>query len=218
MQFKNRQAAGKFLAQKMLKYREEPNLLVLALPRGGVPVAVEVAKLLDAPMDLFMVRKLGVPNHEELALGAVATGGARVLNRKVIEAFHVTQAELDAVIEAEMKELERRQRVYRSNRPLPQIQGRTIILIDDGLATGASMRAAILALSQQKPRKIIVGVPTASVETCNEFRQYVDEIVCAITPDQFYAVGLWYKDFAQVTDEEVHRLMLDMQDYETSLH
>jgi putative phosphoribosyl transferase len=212
MQFKDRQEAGKFLAQKLLKYRDEPNTLVLALPRGGVPVALEVAKALNLPMDLFLVRKLGVPNHEELALGAVATGGVRVLNPKVIETFHVSKAELDAVIDAELKELERRQRAYRPNRPLPQIQDKTVILIDDGLATGATMRAAILALRQKQPKQIVVGVPTAAAETCDEFRNYVDEIVCAIAPEQFYAVGLWYKNFAQVSDEEVHSLLAELQE------
>jgi putative phosphoribosyl transferase len=212
MQFQNREEAGKILAKKLLKYRDEIDTLVLALPRGGVPVAVEVAKAINAPLDLFMVRKLGVPGHEELGFGAVATGGVRILNPHIIQAYQLPKEAIDRVTETELREMERRQRAYRDERPLPHIQGKTILLIDDGLATGTTMRAAILALRQQHPKKIVVGVPTAAAEICNEFRNYVDEIVCAIAPELFYSVGLWYKDFSQLTDEEVRGLLAEMEE------
>jgi putative phosphoribosyl transferase len=211
MRFKDRAEAGKFLAEKLLKYRDQPDVLVLALPRGGVPVAVEVAQALHIPLDVFLVRKLGVPGHEELAMGAVATGGVRVLNQSVMQNLGVTKAELDAVTRAEQQELERRQQAYRDARPLPEIHDHTVILIDDGLATGASMRAAVLAIRQQHPARVVVGVPAAAPETCDEFRDEVDDIVCAITPYPFYGVGQWFEDFSQVTDDEVRRMLMRVQ-------
>jgi putative phosphoribosyl transferase len=209
--FQDRAEAGKLLAEKLLKYRDQADLLVLALPRGGVPVAMEVAHALHAPLDVFLVRKLGVPGQEELALGAVATGGVRVLNQDVMQSLHISQEELDTVTTAEQQELERRQRAYRDARPAPEIRDHTIILIDDGLATGASMRAAVLAVRQQHPKRIVVAVPAAAPETCDEFRGEVDEIICAITPFPFYGVGLWYEDFSQVTDEEVRSSLASAQ-------
>ncbi len=211
MQFENRAEAGRYLAQKLMAYRDQPDVLVLALPRGGVPVAYEVAKALHAPLDVFLVRKLGVPGHEELAMGAVATGGVRVLNEAVVRALNISEEQINAVTEAELRELERREQAYRGSRPAPQIRDRTIILVDDGLATGATMYAAIVALRQQHPKKIVVAVPTASPETCDEFRSVSDEVVCAITPEPFYAVGLSYKDFSQTTDEEVRDLLARAQ-------
>lgn len=207
MLFENRTHAGQELAKKLSEYANCDDVLVLALPRGGVPVAYEVAKALHAPMDVFLVRKLGVPGHEELAFGAVASGGVRVLNRAVVKSEAVSDAEIEATSQAELKELERRERAYRDNLPKPQVKERTVILVDDGLATGASMRAAVLALREQQPTKIVVAVPTASAKTCDEFRDQVDDIICAVTPEPFYAVGLWYQDFSQTSDEEVRELL-----------
>jgi putative phosphoribosyl transferase len=212
MHFQNRTEGGRALAEKLLDYRDQPEVLVLALPRGGVPVAAEVAQALRLPLDVFLVRKLGAPGNEELALGAVATGGVRVLNQSIIEAFEVTQAELDSIIAAEQQELERRQRAYRDGLPPPEIRDRTVLLIDDGLATGATMYAAVLALRQQQPARIVVGVPVAAPETCAEFRDEVDEIVCAITPEPFYGVGMWYRDFEQTSDDEVRELLAQTRD------
>jgi putative phosphoribosyl transferase len=211
MRFRDRKDAGKRLAEQLSGYKGQPDVLVLALPRGGVPVAVEVARTLHAPMDVFLVRKLGVPGQKELALGAVATGGVRVLNRGLLNSLHITPGELEAITASEQRELERRQRLYRDDRPEPMIRDRTVILVDDGLATGATMRAAVLALRQQKPARIIVGVPAASPQTCHDFRDEVDEIICAITPEPFHAVGLWYEDFAQVTDDEVRAMLAQTQ-------
>src|ERR671923_1272113 len=207
MLFRNRTEAGRQLAAKLMAYADRPDVLVLALPRGGVPVAFEVAKILDAPLDVFLVRKLGVPGHEELAMGAIASGGVRVLNQEVVEMLHIPEGVIARVADEEQRELERRERAYRGDRPVPSVRGRTVILVDDGLATGSSMRAAAAALRQREPVRIVVAVPTAAPETCNEFRTEVDEIVCAITPEPFYAVGLWYEDFAPTTDEEVRRLL-----------
>jgi len=205
--FRDRTEAGQFLATKLTAYAGRPDVLVLALPRGGVPVAFGVAKALDAPLDVFLVRKLGVPGHEELAMGAIASGGLRVLNQEVVEMLHISQGVIAAVADEEQRELERRERAYRGDRPAPSVRGRTIILVDDGLATGSSMRAAAAALRQRQPARLVVAVPTAAPETCNEFKTEVDEIVCAITPDPFYAVGLWYEDFSQTTDQEVRDLL-----------
>jgi predicted phosphoribosyltransferase len=182
-------------------------VLVLALPRGGVPVAYEVARALNVPMDVFLVRKLGLPGHEELAIGAVASGGTRVLNRDVIEARAVPDPVIDGVARQALRELERRERAYRGDRPFPNVRGQMAILVDDGLATGSTMRAAAEALRQQGPARLIVAVPAGSPRTCDEFRAEVDEVICAITPEPFYAVGLWYDDFAQTTDDEVRALL-----------
>jgi predicted phosphoribosyltransferase len=205
--FRDRSEAGRLLAQKLLAYANRPDVLVLALPRGGVPVAYEVARALDAPLDVFLVRKLGVPGYEELAMGAVATGGVRVLNDQIVNTLRIPSYVIDAVAAWEQQELARRERVYRGERPPPDVHGRTVILVDDGLATGATMHAAITALRQQQPARIVVAVPTAAAETCDELRTQVDDVICAITPEPFYAVGLWYEDFSQTTDEEVRELL-----------
>ena len=207
MIFRDRHEAGRRLAAQLMDYADRPDVLVLALPRGGVPVAFEVAQALHAPLDLFLVRKLGVPGHEELAMGAIATGGVRVLNDEVLRYLHVPDEVIDAVASKEQRELERRERLYRDDRPAPDVRGRTVILVDDGLATGSTMRAAAAALRQQQPAKIIIAVPVSAPQTCDEFRSEVDEIVCAVTPEPFHAVGLWYKDFSQTTDQEVRDLL-----------
>ena len=205
--FRDRREAGRLLAAKLRAYANRPDVIVLALPRGGVPVAFEVASALGAPLDVFLVRKLGVPGYEELAMGAVATGGVRVLNDEIVRGLGIPDYVIDAVAAWEQQELTRRERVYRDDRPQPNVQGRTVILVDDGLATGATMLAAIKALRQQQPARIVVAVPTASPETCSEMRSEADDVVCAITPEPFYSVGLWYDDFSQTTDEEVRELL-----------
>jgi putative phosphoribosyl transferase len=207
MVFQDRHEAGKRLAEHLTDYAHRPDVIVLALPRGGVPVAFEVAQAHHAPLDVFLVRKLGVPGQEELAMGAVATGHVRYLNQKVVSEFNVTPEDIEAVTQAEMRELERRENLYRDDRPAPEVNGKTVILVDDGLATGASMYAAVMALRQRDPAQIVVAVPIASPETCDAFRDVVDDIVCAVTPEPFYAVGLWYRDFSQTTDEEVRDLL-----------
>src|SRR5213075_2257836 len=207
MIYRDRIDAGKQLAARLADYADRDEVLVLALPRGGVPVAYEVAKALRAPLDIFLVRKLGVPGHEELAMGAIATGGVRVLNDDVVDYLRIPGAVIDAVAADELRELERRERAYRGDRPEPDVRGKTVILVDDGLATGSTMRAAAAALRQQDPAKIVVAVPVAAEATCEEFREEVDEVICAITPEPFYAVGIWYEDFSQTTDEEVRDLL-----------
>ena len=209
--FRDRREAGRLLAAKLSGYANRPDLLVLALPRGGVPVAYEVARALGAPLDVFVVRKLGVPGYEELAMGAVATGGVRVLNEEIVERLSIPNHLIDAVTAHEQQELSRRERLYRGGRPLPRVRDRTVILVDDGLATGATMHAAIEALRQLRPARIVVAVPTAAPQTCEELRAKVDDVICAITPEPFHAVGLWYQDFSQTTDEEV-RDLLALQD------
>ena len=211
MYFRDRRDAGRQLAAELAAYANRPDVLVLALPRGGVPVAYEVARALKAPLDVFLVRKLGLPGQEELAMGAVASGGVRVLNRDVVEALRIPDELIDAVARRELQELERRERLYRGNRPFPDVHGKTVILVDDGLATGSTMRAAAEVLRQQGPARLIVAVPAGSPQTCDEFRDEVDEVVCAITPDPFYAVGVWYDDFSQTTDEEVRSLLAAAQ-------
>jgi predicted phosphoribosyltransferase len=195
------------LAAKLTAYANRPDVIVLALPRGGVPVADEVARALGAPLDVFVVRKLGVPGSEELAMGAVATGGVRVLNDPPVNRLGIPDHLIDAVAVREGQELARRERLYRGGRPLLDVRDRTVILVDDGLATGATMHAAIAALRQLHPARIVVAVPTASPETCEEMRAEVDDVICAITPEPFQAVGRWYQDFAQTTDEEVQDLL-----------
>ena len=205
--FRDRTEAGRLLAARLEKYAGKPDVIMLALPRGGVPVAYEVAKALHAPMDVFVVRKLGIPAHEELAMGAVATGGVRVLNEQVVRGLSIPDYVIDAVATWELRELERRERLYRGDRPPPDVRGKTIILVDDGLATGSTMLAAVRALRQQGPARLVVAVPVAAPDTCEVLKAYVDEVVCAATPEPFYAVGLWYRDFSQTTDEEVRELL-----------
>lgn len=216
MRFKNRVEAGRFLAERLSAYANRTDTLVFGLPRGGVPVAYEVATALNSPMDVFVVRKLGVPGHEELAMGAIATGGARSLNHDVIEYLRIPEEVVDEVTEREKQELERRERLYRDNRPARSPRDRVAILVDDGLATGSSMRAAALAMRQQQPSSIVVAIPVASIEACEDLRSQADEIVCLYTPDPFYAVGLWYEDFSQTTDEEVRDLLARAENKLTS--
>jgi len=205
--FHDRTDAGQQLATQLMAYANRPDVVVLALPRGGVPVAYEVAQALNAPLDVFLVRKLGLPGQEELAMGAIATGGVTVLNSEVVDALRIPDDVIDRVAAQEQRELERRERLYRDDRPAPNVRGKTVILVDDGLATGATMYAAAAALRELGPDRIVVAVPTAAPETCDAFRDAVDEIVCAITPDPFYAVGLWYEDFSQTSDDEVRDLL-----------
>jgi len=217
MIYRDRIEAGKHLAAQLAHYANRDDLLVLALPRGGVPVAYEVAKALRAPLDIFLVRKLGVPGYEELAMGAIATGGVRVLNDDVVEQLFIPAGVIDSVSANELRELKRRERAYRGNRPEPEVRGKTVILVDDGLATGSTMRAAVAALRQQSPARIIVAVPVSAPQTCDEYRMGVDEIVCATTPEPFYGVGRWYKDFSQTTDEEVRDLLEKGRKYYASV-
>lgn len=204
--FRDRIEAGQLLGRE-LAARTIENAIVLALPRGGVPVGSEVAKALGALLDVFIVRKLGVPGHEELAMGAIASGGVRVLNRDVLDYARITQQQLDAVAAREERELSRREAEYRGNRTPLDVRGRTVIIVDDGLATGSTMRAAVQALRAMEPKRVIVAVPVGAVQTCEELRQLVDEMVCLRTPEPFEAVGLWYDDFTQTTDAEVHALL-----------
>ena len=205
--FPDRAEAGRVLATKLSKYAGSDDVIVLGLPRGGVPVAYEVAQSLRVPLDVFMVRKLGVPGFEELAVGAIASGGVRVLNEDVVRALPNADEIIDAVTERENLELERREQQYRSNRPAPEISGRTVILIDDGLATGATMRAAVKALRQREAARIVVAVPVGPPDTCKEFEDVADEVVCASAPEFFQAVGQYYEDFSQTSDDEVRDLL-----------
>jgi putative phosphoribosyl transferase len=205
--FLNRKEAGKVLARKLEHYAGRSDLLVLALPRGGVPVGYEVAKALQAPLDVFVVRKLGVQGHEELAFGAIASGGVRVFNDPLVKKLQISDTAIEQVTAREQDELIRREQLFRGDRPAIDAQGKTTILVDDGLATGASMRAAIQALKELQPAKIVVAVPIGSPETCEEVGREVDEIVCARTPAPFLAVGFWYNNFTQTTDAEVRELL-----------
>jgi putative phosphoribosyl transferase len=207
MVFHDRTEAGRQLAAKLMRYADRPDVLVLALPRGGVPIGFEVARALHAPLDIFLVRKLGLPGQEELAMGAIATGGIRVLNDEVVGPLRISPALIDAVAAREEEELNRRAEMYRGDRPPPDVTGKTVILVDDGLATGSTMRAGVAALRRQDPARIIVAVPVGAEETCSAFRDEADEVVCATTPDPFYAVGFWYRDFSQTSDDEVRELL-----------
>lgn len=207
MLFQDRYEAGRLLASKLRSFANHPDAVVLALPRGGVPVGFEVAKALNLPLDVFVVRKLGVLGYEELAMGAIASGGVRVLNEDLIRSANIPDEVVDAVAAEEERELERREREYREGRPPIDVKGRAVILVDDGLATGSSMRVAVLALRNRKPRQIVIAVPVASPQTCAEFESEVDQVICAVTPEPFLAVGQWYKDFSQTSDEEVRDLL-----------
>ena len=205
--FRDRTEAGRVLATYLTAYADRPDVLVLALPRGGVPVAYEVARALRAPLDVFLVRKLGVPGREELAMGAIASGGVCVLNTDVLRMLSIPPRVVDNVAARERRELARREQAYRDGGPPPEVRDRITILVDDGLATGSTMRAAVTALRQEQPRRIVVAIPVASPDTCRELRREVDELVCAETPEPFFGVGWWYQDFRQTTDDEVHDLL-----------
>ncbi|MBE9169774.1 phosphoribosyltransferase [Pleurocapsales cyanobacterium LEGE 06147] len=216
MLFQDRIEAGQRLAQKLTAHANRRDVLVLGLPRGGVPVAFEVAKALNAPLDVFLVRKLGVPGHKELAMGAIASGGVRILNEEIVKSLGLSEEEIARVAAQEQRELERREQVYRGDRLPLEVSDRLVILVDDGLATGATMHAAAVAIRQQHPKRIIAAVPVSAPETCNEFQVEVDEIICAETPRPFFAVGLWYKEFSQTSDAEVRDLLQRAAEAETT--
>lgn len=205
--YRDRIQAGRVLADQLLEYKHRPDVLVLALPRGGVPVAYEIAQRLQIPMDVFIVRKLGVPKHEELAMGAIAANGVRVINSDVVKSMHISESVIDHVSALETQELQRREKLYRGNRSFPSVRNRSVILVDDGLATGATMKAAVYALRQQQPASIVVAVPVAARVVYLEFQHIVDRIVCPMTPDMFYGVGWWYDNFSQTSDQEVRDLL-----------
>lgn len=209
--FLDRRDGGRQLAEKLSEYADQPDVIALALPRGGVPVAYEVARALDIPLDLLIVRKLGLPGREELAIGAIASGGIRILNEDIVHALSVDPRVIDRVTEREMEELQRRQQQYRGDRAAIEVRDRTVILIDDGLATGASMLAAVQALRIRNPARIIVAVPAAAPQAIDLLQKKVDRIVCVMAPDPFEGVGKWYEDFSQTTDEEV-RMILEKSD------
>lgn len=205
--FADRAEAGELLAERLTAYRDRDDVVVLGLPRGGVPVAREVARGLGVPFDVYVVRKLGVPGHEELAMGAIATGGVRLLNRDVVDALGIPMNVIDAVAAREQQELERREHAYRGDRGPIALTNKTVILVDDGLATGATMRAAVMAARQQQPARVIVAVPVGAVSTCADLAAEADDVVCVRTPDPFVAVGLWYRDFTPTSDHEVRSLL-----------
>lgn len=207
MIFRNREEAGQRLASRLSKYRNRDDVIVLGVPRGGIPVAFEVATALHLPLDIFVLRKLGVPGHEELAFGAVGSGGVRVLNSRVVQELGISQLDIASVTGAEREELERRERLYRGNCPPLDVQGRTVILVDDGIATGASLMAATHALRKMKPAAIVLATPIAPRTTCDRLRREVDEVVCVEMPEPFYGVGQFYDDFSQVSDKEVKQLL-----------
>jgi putative phosphoribosyl transferase len=208
VRFQDRTEAGRLLATKLLRYSNCPDVVVLAIPRGGVPVAFEVAKRLNVSLDIVLVRKLGVPEHQELAMGAVALGDVRVLQSDVIQLNRISEALIEEVATRELKELIRRNEIYRESRPAPEVQGKTIILVDDGLATGSTMRAAAKAIKAQKCGRIVVAVPIAAFGVCEELKSQVDEIICAHTPPFLHSVGHWYENFTQITDDEVRKILI----------
>ena len=205
--FRNREQAGRALAERLKCYANRQDVVVLALPRGGLPVAAEVAAALPAPLDVFMVRKLGTPGQPELAMGAIASGGVRVLNEDVVQVLNVTSDAIDRVAAVEQRELERRERLYRAGRPFPSIADQVVILVDDGLATGSTMRAAVKAVRLHRPSKVVVAVPAGAAEMCEDFRHEADEVVCVIAPEAFNAVGIWYEEFPQISDDEVRDIL-----------
>lgn len=205
--FKDRRDAGRRLAEKLAPLSGREDVIVLGLPRGGLPVAFEVAMALGVPLDVFLVRKLGLPGREEFAMGAIAMGGVRVMNQEVVDWLRISREQIDSITAREQKEMERRDKAYRSARPMPELKGRTVIVIDDGLATGATMRAAVTALRTFNPARIVVAVPTGSPDVCDAFNREADEVVCLSTPEPFEAVGAWYADFSQTTDDEVRELL-----------
>ena len=205
--FADRREAGRRLASRLGAYKGRDDVVVLGLPRGGVPVAYEIATALGAPLDVFLVRKLGVPGHAELAMGAIASGGVRVLNEDVIDWYGLSEAAIERVAAEEQEELARREREYRKDQPPPDLHGRTVVLVDDGLATGSTMKAAVKAARTLEPARIVVAVPVGAADTCRELAALADEVVCAYTPEPFSAVGLWYRDFSQTTDDEVRELL-----------
>jgi predicted phosphoribosyltransferase len=205
--FADRREAGQLLAAELARWGNRDDTLVLALPRGGVPVAFEVARALHAPLDVFVVRKLGTPGHRELAMGAIASGGVRVLNEEVVGWFRLGPDVIEQVTAEEQRELERRELVYREGRAAQPLAGRVVILVDDGLATGSTMKAAVQAVRLHEPARVIAAVPVGAADTCSELRHFADEVTCARTPEPFSAVGLWYRDFEQTSDEEVRALL-----------
>jgi len=205
--FRDRTEAGELLAEKLASYVDKPNLIILALPRGGVPVAARVAKCLNAPLDVFVVRKLGLPGHPELAMGAIASGGVRVFNGDLIDSLRIPDDVINAVTAQEYQELQRRERSYRDDLPPPEVAGKTVIIVDDGIATGSTMFAAIAALRQLNASRIVVATPTIAKSTFEYLRKYADDVVSVIVPEEFYGVGQWYEDFSQTTDDEVHQLL-----------
>jgi predicted phosphoribosyltransferase len=207
--FRDRRDAGRTLAQRLGDYAGQPGVVVLALPRGGTPVASEVARALDAPLDVLMVRKLGIPWNEEYAMGAIASGGEQWLDARVVHELGITRSDIEGVVAREQRELARRERIYRRDRPPLALRGRTVILVDDGLATGSTMRAAVRTVRRQQPARAVVAVPVASAEACELLRSEADEIVCAQVPESFLGVGRWYTDFSQTSDEEVCALLDD---------
>ena len=207
VRFRDRQDAGRHLAAALGSYAGRDDVLILALPRGGVPVGYEVARALGAPLDVMQVRKLGVPGHEELAMGAIASGGVRILSEGVVETLGIPERVIATVAAAEEQELDRRERVYREGRPFPEVRGRTVILVDDGLATGSTMRAAAAALRAHGAGRLVAAVPVAPRESCDALRDLVDEVICAVTPEPFLAVGEWYEDFTQTSDADVQDLL-----------
>ena len=215
-QFRDRKEAGKLLAAQLAAYANQQDVIVLALPRGGVPVGFEIAQALHVPLDVIVVRKLGVPGQEELAMGAIATGGIRILNKDVVQFLNIPDEVIDHVTAHELQELERREHRYRGEHPAYDISGRKVILVDDGIATGATMHAAVAAIKQRHPSRIIIAVPTAAHSTCDEFAAEVDEVICVIRPEPFIAVGYWYRQFSQTSDEEV-RSLLEQANQRTSI-
>lgn len=215
MQFRDRDEAGALLAAKLMAYANKPDVIVLALPRGGVPVGAQVAKKLKVPFDVFVVRKLGLPGHPELAMGAIASGGVRVFNGDVVNALRIPDEVINAVTAEEYQELKRREQSYRDDLPPPEVEGKTVIIVDDGIATGSTMVAAISALRQLNAGRVVVATPTAARSTYDYLRQNADDVVAVIVPEEFYGVGQWYEDFSQTSDEEVHRLLAEINHRES---